>query len=308
MSSPPTSCLALDLADGHDGAIVPTAAPSKPRKPRRRREKVPHPFIKWAGGKRFLVPQIQKHIDEHLSDGFDTYHEPFVGGGAVYFHLKPERAFLSDNNPRLVRAYNGVRNEVAKVIRALERKHNVKEFYLDERARDIDRSRSDATVAAWLIYLNKAGFNGLYRVNKSNKFNVPYGKNPRATLCDPENLHACADLLQGASVAHEDFTAVEDRAEAGDFVYFDPPYVPLTATANFTSYTCDKFGDDDQVRLRDTALELKARGVRVLLSNSSADRVRELYAEGFEMREVQVPRKINRDATKRGPVTELLIW
>ncbi len=308
MSPSPTSCLALDLADGHDGAIVPTPAPSKPRKPFRRREPVPHPFIKWAGGKRFLVPQIQHHIDEHLPGGFGAYHEPFVGGGAVFFHLKPPQAFLSDNNPRLVRAYRGVRNEVDKVVRALARKHNVKEFFLAERARDIDRSRSDATVAAWLIYLNKAGFNGLYRVNKRNIFNVPYGKNPRARICDPENLHACSAVLQGASVAREDFAAVLDRAEAGDFVYFDPPYVPLTATANFTAYTQDKFGDHDQVRLRDTALELKARGVHVLLSNSSADRVRELYAEGFEKREVQVPRKINRDATKRGPVTELLIW
>ncbi len=302
------SCLALAPADGHDGAIVPTAAPSKPRKPFRRREPVPHPFIKWAGGKRFLVPQIQRHLDDHLPDGFATYHEPFVGGGAVFFHLKPSQAFLSDNNPRLVRAYNGVRDQAQQVINALQRKRNVKEFYLAERARDIDRARADSTVAAWLIYLNKAGFNGLYRVNKRNLFNVPYGKNPRAAICDPDNLRACSEVLQGAQVAHEDFTAVLDRAQPGDFVYFDPPYVPLTATANFTSYTQDKFGDDDQIRLRDTALQLKARGVHVLLSNSSADRVKELYADGFDRREVQVPRKINSNAAKRGPVAELLIW
>jgi DNA adenine methylase len=302
------SCLALDLTDGHDGAIVPTARPSRPRKPFRRREQVPHPFIKWAGGKRFLVPQIQLHLDEHMPDGFDTYHEPFVGGGALFFHLKPPKAFLSDNNPRLVRAYSGVRDQAQQVINALLRKHNDKESYLAERARDIDRSRSDATVAAWLIYLNKAGFNGLYRVNKRNLFNVPYGKNPRATICDPENLRACSEVLQGSHVAREDFAAVLDRAQPGDFVYFDPPYVPLTATANFTSYTQDKFGDDDQIRLHDTALQLKARGVHVLLSNSSADRVKELYADGFERREVQVPRKINSNAAKRGPVAELLIW
>jgi len=302
------SCLALDLADGHDGAIVPTATQSKPRKRFRRNDPVPHPFLKWAGGKRFLVPEIQQHIDEHLPDGFGTYHEPFVGGGALYFHLKPSRAFLSDNNPRLVRAYKGVRDQVEDVIAELDEKDNNKESFLRERARDIDSEHSDAAVAAWLIYLNKAGFNGLYRVNKRNLFNVPYGKNPRANICDPENLGAVSKLLTGASVAHEDFSTVLDRAEPGDFVYFDPPYVPLSATANFTSYTQNKFGDDDQKRLRDTALELKARGVHVLLSNSSADRVEELYADGFEKRRVQVPRKINSNAAKRGPVAELLIW
>lgn len=302
------SCLALAHADGHDGAIVPTAAPSKPRKPFRRREPVPHPFLKWAGGKRFLVPQIQRHLDDHLPDGFGTYHEPFVGGGALFFHLKPSQAFLSDNNRRLVRAYKGVRDQVEEVITALDDKDNEKEFYLRERARDIDIEHNNAAVAAWLIFLNKAGFNGLYRVNKRNLFNVPYGKNPRATICDPENLQACSEVLQGASVAREDFSAVAKRAEPGDFVYFDPPYVPLTATANFTSYTQDKFGDDDQIRLRNTARDLKARGVHVLLSNSSAERVVELYTDGFEMREVQVPRKINSNAAKRGPVAELLIW
>ena len=302
------SCLALARTDGHDGVIVPSTRPSRPRKPFRRREPVPHPFIKWAGGKRFLVPRIQRHIDQHLPGFNGTYHEPFVGGGAVFFHLKPQRAFLSDNNQRLVRAYNGVRCEVERVIRELAGKRNEKDFYLAERAREIDRARKDSTVAAWLIFLNKAGFNGLYRVNKRNLFNVPYGKNPNARICDPENLRACSEALQGAQVAREDFEAVLDRAQPGDFVYFDPPYVPLTATANFTSYTCDKFGDDDQIRLRKTAQRLKARGVHVLLSNSSADRVKELYAEGFEMREVQVPRKINSNAAKRGPVAELLIW
>jgi DNA adenine methylase len=302
------SCLALARTDGHDCAIVPTAAPSKPRKQRKRRFPVPHPFLKWAGGKRALVPQIEQYMAEHLPGGYGTYHEPFVGGGALFFHLKPPQAFLSDNNERLVRAYKGVRNQVEALISALEKKKNEKEFFLRERARGIDRARSDATVAAWLIYLNKAGFNGLYRVNKRNLFNVPYGKNPGATICDHENLRACSRVLQHTSVAHEGFEAVSDRAQPGDFVYFDPPYVPLSDTSYFTSYTREKFGPDDQERLRDVALDLKKRGVHVLLSNSSAELVKELYADGFQTRKVQVRRNINANAAKRGPVTELLIW
>ena len=284
--------------------------PSRPRKSRKRSSRfpVPHPFVKWAGGKRHLVPEIQAHIRRHLPDWQGAYHEPFTGGGALYFHLKPPQAFLSENNQRLVRAYWGIRDDVEGVIARLEGLPNDKEAFLEVRAWDIDDREDDADVAAWLIYLNKTGFNGLYRVNKSNRFNVPYGKNPGATICDSENLMACSKLLRSAHIAFEDFTAVVDRAQPGDFVYFDPPYVPLTRTASFTSYTRDSFGPDDQARLRNVARELKERGVHVLLSNSSAQQVYDLYDEGFDRREVQVPRRINSVAARRGNIAELLIW
>lgn len=287
---------------------TPNRKASAVRERARRRFPVPHPFVKWAGGKRFLLPEIEAHIARHLPEGFGSYHEPFVGGGALFFHLKPARAHLADNNERLVRTYRGVRDQVEDVIVKLRVLPNDKDAFLKERERRIDEFVDDADVAAWFIYLNKTGFNGLYRVNRHNQFNVPYGKNPRAKICDPENLRACSATLENTNIEPQDFAAVLDRASRGDFVYFDPPYVPLTETANFTSYTKAKFDAADQEKLRNVALELKRRGVHVLLSNSAAPLVHELYAEGFDQREVYVPRKINSVASKRGKVSELLIW
>jgi DNA adenine methylase len=162
-------------------------------------------------------------------------------------------------------------------------------------------------VAAWLIFLNRVGFNGLYRVNSRNQFNVPFGRYANPTICDETNLRLCSAALAGAEIGCEDFAAVLDRARPGDLVYFDPPYLPLSATSAFTSYTSGGFGLADHQRLRDVALTLKRRGVFVLLSNSSAGAVRELYGPPFACTEVPVTRSVNSDATKRGAVTELLI-
>jgi DNA adenine methylase len=177
---------------------------------------------------------------------------------------------------------------------------------LELRKKDVD-ARSDAEVAAWFIYLNKTGYNGLYRVNSKNGFNVPFGDYKRPNTCDEPTLRACARQLQGVELRHQDFAAAALRARKGDLVYFDPPYVPLSNTSSFTSYTQHGFGPDEQERLRDLARELKGRGVHVLLSNSSADAVRELYADGFELVEIQARRSINSQAGGRGAVTELLI-
>jgi DNA adenine methylase len=287
----------------------PAASHEQPKKPpRRRRFPVPHPFVKWVGGKRFLIPEISAHIAKYMPGGFGTYHEPFVGGGALFFHLKPERAVISDNNERLVRTYRGIRDQLEDVILNLDAIDNDKETFLQIRAMQVDDLEYDAEVAAWFIYLNKTGFNGLYRVNRKNIFNVPYGKNPNATVCDVENLRACSEALAETTIGEGDFTTVLDQAQPGDFVYFDPPYAPLTETSNFTSYTRDKFAAVDQERLRNVALDLKRSGVHVLLSNSDAPLVHDLYAEGFESREVLVPRNVNSVASKRGKVPELLIW
>jgi DNA adenine methylase len=265
----------------------------------------PRPFVKWVGGKRQIVAELLKHVPQL---GSHTYHEPFVGGGALFFAVRPKRAVLSDNNLRLIRTYCGVRDHVDAVIRLLrgyERKHDQDEFYR-VRALPID-GQTDADVAAWLIYLNKTAYNGLYRVNSRNAFNVPFGRYVNPTICDEINLRACAAALQGVDLQHQDFSAVLKRAKRGDFVYFDPPYVPLSATSYFTGYTAEGFGPKDQEKLRDVALQLKRKGVHVLLSNSGAGFVRELYAPQFDLQEVAALRNVNCRADGRGPVQELLI-
>jgi DNA adenine methylase len=265
--------------------------------------RAPKPFVKWAGGKRQLLDEIR----ERLPDDFKTYHEPFVGGGAVFFALSAGRpAHLSDSNLRLVRAYRGIKESVADVIGLLQSCQKSRDAYLKMRARDIDAA-SDAEVAAWFIYLNKLGFNGLYRVNSKNKFNVPYGDNDNAVICDERNLRACAEALVRAELHCEDFTSVRDRARPGDVVYFDPPYFPVSSTSYFTSYTVGGFTRADQEKLRDLARDLKEAGVHVLLSNSPP--AADLYRAdlGFSVTEVLASRAVNSKAELRGKITELLI-
>ena len=261
----------------------------------------PRPFVKWVGGKRQLLADIRRHLPRE----FATYHEPFVGGGALFFALSPAKAFLSDSNQRLVRCYNGIKNNVDEVIELLSGYRKSRRLFLQMRKKDIDRG-SDAEVAAWFIFLNRTGFNGLYRVNSRNQFNVPYGDNRSPVICNADNLRACQRVLANADIRHEDFATVLDRAKPGDLVYFDPPYVPLSATAYFTSYTANGFSADDQRRLRDVALELKQRGVHVLISNSSA--AADLYnKQDFSLRRVLASRQVNSKADQRGKIAELLI-
>lgn len=260
------------------------------------------PFLKWVGGKRQLLPELAARSPR----GFGRYHEPFVGGGALFFHLQPGSAVLSDRNERLIRTWRGVRDSVEEVIANLQAWPHDREVFESLRVKDIDRC-TDPEVAAWFIYLNRTGFNGLYRVNRKNIFNVPFGSYKNPTICDADLLRAASAILQGVELHVEDFAAVAERAAPGDFVYFDPPYVPLTATSSFTSYTAGGFGMAEQARLRDVARALKARGVHVLLSNSSAPAVHELYGEGFRLIPVAANRAINCDASARGPVTELIV-
>lgn len=260
------------------------------------------PFIKWAGGKRQLLPALLRHAPENPS----CFFEPFIGGGALFFSLRPRRAVLADVNERLIRTYKGVRDSVDDVIRLLRSYPHDSAFFYRFREADID-SASDAEVAAWFVYLNKTAYNGLYRVNRANRFNVPFGRYANPKTCDEPTLRECSNALAGTELLVEDFEVAVARAESGDFVYFDPPYVPLSTTSSFTSYTSLGFGPAEHTRLRDAARKLKERGVRVLLSNSSASFVRELYATGFAVVEVQATRAVNSKATARGAVMELLI-
>jgi len=242
-----------------------------------------------------------------LPEQYGRYFEPFVGGGALFFSLAPKRATLNDQNARLIRTYQAIRDHVDDVVALLRTYPHDRDFFTKLRAIDIDKA-TDVEVAAWFIYLNRTAFNGMYRVNSRGGFNVPFGRYKNPTICDADNLRACATALKNARITHDDFETCVADAQAKDLVYFDPPYVPLTATSDFTSYTAEGFSDPDQTRLRDVALRLKNRGVTVLLSNSSAPRVRELYANGFHIEEVSANRSINSVANRRGTITELLMW
>lgn len=264
--------------------------------------KVPRPFLKWVGGKGQVLPSLLSLVPHFTG----TYHEPFLGGGALYFALRPRRAILADCNHRLIRTYRGLRDHPDQVIARLRESPYEKSFYLAQRDRPID-TESDLDVAAWMIYLNRTGFNGLYRVNRRNQFNVPFGRHTRPLVCDELNLQACSAVLQRAQLLHDSFESVESRARPGDFVYFDPPYEPLSHTSNFTSYSSGGFTIGDQERLRDLALRLKRRQVHVLLSNSAAEPIYALYEHHFEVHEVQALRKVNCRREGRGRITELII-
>lgn len=261
------------------------------------------PFLKWAGGKRQLLRELIRHVPK----GCSRYFEPFVGGGALFFQLQPRKAVLADVNRRLIRTYKGVRDDVEDIIRLLKTYPHQKKFFYELRQVDVDK-RTNAEVAAWFIYLNRTGFNGLYRVNRKNRFNVPFGRYENPTICDEETLRACSRALAGTKLLVSDFEAVTAGAKRGDFVYFDPPYMPLSVTSSFTSYTSTGFGREEQTRLRDVALALKERGVSVLLSNSSTPFVRDLYRDGFQLVEVSATRLVNSKVSGRGAIAELVIW
>lgn len=264
------------------------------------------PFVKWCGGKRQLLPELLARMPVK----FNAYYEPFVGGGALFFALRARGftgpATIGDTNWRLVRTYRAIRDNVEAVIGALKGKEYSEGAYYATRANCPD-SRSDTAIAAWMIYLNKTGFNGLYRVNKKNEFNVPFGRYTNPTICDADNLRACSAALKGSVVEGADFERTCANARRGDFVYFDPPYMPVSKTSDFTSYTADGFTYDDQVRLRDFAYVLKVRGVHVMLSNSIAAKPIYEKLDGFKVDVVSARRNVNSKASKRGAVEELII-
>lgn len=260
------------------------------------------PFLKWAGGKRRLVPRLL----ELAPTSFGTYYEPFLGGGALFFALRPERAVLSDANRRLMRTYAAVRDDVDRVVALLRRSPHTKEFFLRARRLRVDDA-DDVSAAAWLIYLNRTAFNGLYRVNARGEFNVPFGRYANPTICDEPGLGAASRALRRAELRCGDFAEAASQAVAGDLVYFDPPYAPASPTSSFTAYTPGGFTLNDHRRLRDLAAELKARDVHVMVSNSATPAVLEMYSAGFEVTRVSAGRAIAADGSRREKVTELII-
>lgn len=272
----------------------------------------PKPFLKWAGGKTQLI----EDIEEILPRGIQTYFEPFLGGGAVFFHLantqRIEAAVLNDWNSELMDTYRIVRDfpdDLIPVLAAMKEQYqkNPSEtfrFWRRQNPRDLGPLQR----ASRFIFLNRTAFNGMYRVSKKRgRFNVPWGKYKNPTICNEPLIRACSKTLnQSVILKHGDFVDAVQGAKPGDLVYFDPPYVPLTATSNFTSYTSDGFDIDDQHRLAVLFRRLAEDGVAVIASNSNTEIVQELY-KGFEMNIVQARRNINSKGNKRGPVEELLI-
>lgn len=262
------------------------------------------PFLKWAGGKRQLAPQLLAHVPEYNG----RYFEPFVGGGAMFYALKPKTAVLNDTNERLIRTYRAVQSDVEAVIYGLKSYTADKEFFLEMRQKPIDATPSDVEVACWLIYLNKTGFNGLYRVNRKGCFNIPYGRYENPVLCDEVTLRASSLMLRRAELSCVDFEAVVKGARKKDLVYFDPPYHPVSESSDFTAYTKEGFGLNDQIRLRDCALALKARGVHVMITNSNCKAVRELYvSDEFRIHRLQARGSIAANKDSRGARVDLLI-
>jgi DNA adenine methylase len=281
------------------------------------------PFVKWAGGKSQLLDEIAARLPDGLKTGeIDTYIEPFVGGGAVFFHITQnynniKHFYLFDINQDLINCYNAIKTDVESLIgklKALQTKFlrkntsSRKHFYYDTRT-EFNADRSPAK----LIFLNKTCYNGLYRVNRKGEFNVPFGDYKNPTICDEENLRNVSTLLQKADITCGDFTDSEKCIDNHTFVYFDPPYRPLSPTASFTSYSKDSFSEQDQIKLAKFCGQIHSRGAKFLLSNSDpknedpTDHFFEDHYKGFAIDTVKAARAINCQASGRGQINELII-
>jgi DNA adenine methylase len=264
------------------------------------------PLLKWAGGKRSLVERIQSFFpDDHLER---SYHEPFMGGGAVFFSLEPVRGSVNDINPRLMNFYRVVRDRPEELIEVASGYRYEKEEYYSLRSRFNTRPVDPVEDAALLLYLNKTGYNGLYRVNSKGEFNVPFGRYKDPTIVHPERIMKAGRLLRSVDIRCGDFLYLLKTAEAGDLCYFDPPYMPVSRTAHFTDYYAGGFTDEDQRRLRDACIELDSRGVVFVQSNSDTELVRSLYTgTGFELVSLRTLRMISSKVSSRSKGYDLLI-
>lgn len=268
------------------------------------------PFVKWVGGKRQLLLQFQELglYPSAFGGTSGGYFEPFVGGGAVFFDLQPKNATISDLNSELITAYKVVRDDVESLIESLKKHIYDKGYFLKVRAMN-PAEMSELDIASRFIYLNRTCFNGMYRVNSKGQFNVPFGRYKNPVICDEGNLRAASRALKGAKILNVDYKSAVSEAKAGDFVYFDPPYYPISSTSSFTSYTKERFAEKEQVELRDTFTELSNRGCYVMLSNSDTAFIRNIYGElkNVTITAVSAGRAINSKATARGKITELVI-
>ncbi len=288
------------------------------------------PFVKWAGGKNSLIPQLTKHYPLELKDGtIERYIEPFVGGGAVLIDIlqryKVKEAYAFDINRDLINCYNVIKNNVEELIKQLSKKEKEfislnneerqKYFYDVREEYNSYKLENELNIkrASEFIFLNKTCFNGLYRVNKDGKFNVPCGKYKNPTICDSNNLRNLSKLIENVIFEYGDYRKSEQYVDNNTFVYFDPPYRPISATSGFTSYTKEEFNDESQIELAKYYDKLSLKNAKLMLSNSNPKNINEddtffenIY-KGFYINEVFAKRMINSNAKERGQISELLI-
>ncbi len=263
--------------------------------------KDPKPFVKWVGGKRQLVNEIHKRTPLN----FNRYYEPFIGGGAVFFSNGFNKSIISDVNQELINVYYVIKENVEDLIISLKKHLYDEEYFYKLRKKDISLS-NNVEKASRFIYLNKTCYNGLYRVNKKGQFNVPFGKYKSPLICDEENLRAVNCKLKKTKILCTDFEKSVLTAKKNDFVYFDPPYMPLSSTSYFVGYNKNGFIYNEQIRLRDVFKKLSEKGVYCMLSNSYTKEVKELYSE-FNIDTVKAGRAINSKANGRGKIKEVII-
>jgi DNA adenine methylase len=270
----------------------------------------PAPVVKWAGGKTRLLPQLAPLLPPGVE--LMRHVEPFAGGAAMFFAMRPARALLCDVNPALINMYEAVRDQVDDVMDHLDRfsrEHQLapsRAFYRLRERYNRARKLSPVERAALFIYLNKTCFNGLHRVNARGEFNVPLGRYANPRVCNEQGLRAASQELRKAELRCTGFESLLSSAKPGDFVYFDPPYEPVSGTANFTAYAQDGFGRVQQLQLREVFAALDRRGCKLMLSNSDVPFIRDLYA-AYRIDTVAAARAINSDASKRGPVREVVV-
>ncbi|MDR0900915.1 MAG: DNA adenine methylase [Methanobrevibacter sp.] len=266
------------------------------------------PVVKWVGGKR----QLLSTLDKYIPSNFDAYCEPFIGGGALLFHLKPSVAIANDVNSELINMYKIIKSNVDELIDDLSTYKNEADYFYEIRSLDRNKKEyeklSDVKKASRLLYLNKTCFNGLFRVNKSGEFNTPFGRYKNPNIVNKTILMAVSDFFNENDVIfyNFDFEKVLDKLEENTFVYLDPPYDPISDTSSFTGYNKGGFDKKEQARLKKSCDKLNSKGIKFLLSNSNTDFINELYKD-YKIEKVKAKRSVNSVASKRGEIDEVLI-
>ena len=267
------------------------------------------PFLKWAGGKRQLMPEIRKMLPNGVTN--HPYYEPFIGGGALFFELLPKRAVINDYNEELINVYTVIKDNPSELIEDLKRHKNTAEYFYKIRAIDRQPLFSNLTRierASRIIYLNKTCYNGLYRVNNAREFNSPFGRYKNPNIVNEPVIKAVSKYLNSSQIQISscDYALILKDIPTDSFVYLDPPYHPISESSSFTGYVQGGWDEGDQLRLRDVCNRLRDNGIKFLLSNSASDFIREIYSD-YNIHIVQAKRSVNSNPSGRGQVDEFLI-